>query len=57
MSIHADPLVVCTLILDSQFQKSHARESVAPTLTHGLKFKVVITWEGPKYHQYERNER
>ena len=46
MSTHAGPLVVCTLIIDSQLPN-----------THDLKFKLVISWGGTKVTQPEQKQR
>jgi len=46
MSKHVGPLVVCTLIIDSQIPN-----------THDLKFKLVISWGGTKVTPIERKQR
>ncbi|MDO9035412.1 MAG: hypothetical protein Q7U51_09445 [Methanoregula sp.] len=73
MSTYAGPSVVCTLVIDSQFQNQPVRESDVPTLVYQkkgrgtepilnlkqqrLKFKMVITWEGTNCHQPGRKQR
>ena len=46
MSKHVSLLVVCSLVIDSQFQN-----------TQDLKFKLVISWEGTKVTPIERKQR
>ena len=57
MNKREDPLVICTLIIDSQFSNPPDPESVVSIFTYDLKFKLVISWEGTKIHQPERKQR